>query len=342
MRTLAVACFAVLQAASAQRSHGLPDKFRGVCWEAAGPIDAARLQPLEELGVNWISQTPFGFATAPDDPAIHLPASPRVLWGESDSGLAETARMARAAGICTLLKPHLWLRRGWAGDIRMRSEDDWQRWFRAYEIFILHYAALAEREGMDGLAIGTELCAASPRTADWRRLIARVRETYHGPLTYCANWHEAETVEFWDALDFVGVQAYYPLPAGERPTVAAIRAAWAPIVIRLEKLHLRTGRRVVFTEVGYKSLADSLSEPWRWDLDGTTDLALQRDAYQALFESMWEHPWFGGLFVWKWHSRLGDAAPASGRFERDFTPQGKPALGVIRGFYRDRAERRPR
>jgi hypothetical protein len=333
MRVLGVALVAVLHVSSVAQPV-LPGKFRGVCWEAAGPVDAARLAPLAELGADWISQTPFGWCPSRDDPEVRIAAGSRVMWGESDAGLAETARLARAAGIRTLLKPHLWVHGAWVGEIRMRSEDDWQRWFHAYEEFILHYAQLAEREGMDGLAVGTELCATTGRSQDWRRLIARVRQAYHGPLTYCANWHEAEAVEFWDAVDFVGVQAYYPLAAGERPSVGALRDAWQPISARLEALSRRTGRRVVFTEAGYKSLGGSLAEPWRWDLDGATDYEVQRNAYQALFESLWDRPWFGGLFVWKWHSRLGAGMRPAGRFERDFTPQGKPALGVIRERYR--------
>jgi hypothetical protein len=160
-----------------------------------------------------------------------------------------------------------------------------------------------------------------------------VRGVYGGRVTYCANWHEAEAVGFWDALDFVGVQAYYPLPA-ERPSRTALTIAWNPLVERLARLHAATGKRVVFTEVGYKSLAGSLREPWRWDTAGTPDYALQSDAYDAMFASVWKKPWFGGAFIWKWHPDLGaPEAPPQGR-EGDFTPQGKPALRVIRRYYR--------
>src|SRR4029079_8696603 len=133
------------------------------------------------------------------------------MWGETDAGLARTAAWARVLGIRTLLKPHLWVRRGaWQGDLAMKSEADWARWFVAYEAFILHHARLAEAHHMEALAVGTELVKASERTADWRRIIARVRSVYHGKLTYCANWNEeADRIAFWNDLDFIGVQAYY-------------------------------------------------------------------------------------------------------------------------------------
>lgn len=308
-------------------------RMRGVSWEAEGRLDAAALEPLPALGVGWISQMPFGWCRSLDAPEVRVAAGPWMPWGESDEGLVETARLARARGIKTLLKPHLWARGGWVGDLAMKSEPEWQAWFGSYESFILHYAELAQRSGIEALAIGTELKGTSSRKSDWLHLIARVRGVYHGRITYCANWQEAEGVGFWAALDFVGVQAYYPLRVSAPATVSGIRAAWAPVVARLEALAARTGKPIVFTEVGYRSVAGSLAEPWAWSTEGATDPALQRDAYQAMFESVWEHAWFGGAFVWKWHPRLGAPTSPAPRTENDFTPQGKPALDVMRAFY---------
>jgi len=308
--------------------------MRGVSWEGGREVDATALDPLRDLGADWISQTPFGWCRSVNDPEIHF-SGQRGFWGETDEGLVATARWARQRGLSTLLKPHLWVRRAWCGEIEMKSAAEWRRFFDDYEAFIVHYARLAETNGMPALAIGTELTRTSKRTADWLRVIERVREVYRGRLTYCANWHEAEDVGFWSALDFVGVQAYFPLRM-QRATPEALREAWAPIVARLERLHARTARPIVFTEVGYKSLTGSLDEPWLWQTQGTADYALQRDAYAAMFASVWDRPWFGGAFVWKWHPELGaPTAPPVGR-ERDFTPQGKPALEVIRSYYKRR------
>jgi hypothetical protein len=305
-------------------------KMRGVCWEAGRAVEPRHLAPLRALGVDWISQTPFGWSPSPRDPRVVL-APEHVHWGETDSGLVYTARWARELGIRTLLKPHLWVRGGWVGDVRMQTEAEWRAWFADYEQFILHYARLAEAHGFDALAVGTELGGTTDRTADWLRLVERVRQTYRGPITYCANWHdEAERIEFWSALDFIGVQAYYPLGAGMQPPADSMRAAWRPVVERLGRLARRTGKPIVFTEVGYKSAAGAVRAPWSWDAAGDRDLEQQRDAYRVLFETWWDVPWFGGTFLWKWHPQLLDGY---GRRERDFTPQGKPALEVVRAWY---------
>lgn len=324
--------------AAAPSAPQVPAKMRGVCWEGGRRIGGEALDPLKAMGADWVSQTPFGWSPSLDAPEVGFSGDSSHghwgLWGESDEGLAETARLARARGLKTFLKPHLWVRNGqWIGDLDMKSEADWQRWFAAYEAFILHYAALAEREGMEAMAIGTELPRASRRAEDWHRIIGSVRRIYHGLLTYCANWNEAEGVPFWKDLDFIGVQAYYPLVAPERPRVEEIRGAWTPIVARLAALSERTAKRIVFTEVGYRSTAGCLAEPWKWRADGTVDFDLQRDAYRAMFASVWDKPWFAGTFVWKWHPELGDAGPAVGRAQGDFTPQGKPALAAIRDRY---------
>ncbi len=304
--------------------------MRGVCWEGADRIEARKLAPLRNLGADWISQTPFGWVPSLASTDIRFGGN-GGLWGETDDGLVTTAAFARKLGIRTLLKPHLWVRHGaWPGDIAMATDDAWTRWFASYEVFILHYARLAEANGFEAFAVGTELSRTTTRTGDWKRVVARVREVYHGKITYCANWNdEPEHVAFWDDLDFIGVQAYYPLSTVERPTKNEIETAWAPIAARLEALAKRTRKPLVFTEVGFKSHAGSLREPWQWKTQGAVDLDLQRDAYTAMFQTFWRKPWFGGTFVWKWHP-----SPSSNpRGDRDFTPQGKPALSVIKAYY---------
>jgi len=322
---------ALLSAADGFHSPKPAGKMRGVCWEGAGRIDASRLEPLGELGASWISQTPFGWVRSAEATEIRYGGS-HVLWGESDEGLVATAAWARERGIRTLLKPHLWVHRaGWPGDIDMPDEQAWAAWFDSYEEFILRYARLAESHGLEALAVGTELGGTTGREREWRRVIARVREVYHGRLTYCANWNgEPERVAFWDALDFIGIQAYYPIAEGPSPSLETIRDAWSPIASRLEALARRTRRPIVFTEIGYRSQDGALERPWEWRGAGSVNLDLQRDAFAAMYDALWDRPWFGGTFIWKWHP----VPPEETGGNCDFTPQGKPALGAIRAAYR--------
>jgi GTA TIM-barrel-like domain len=322
---------------------------RGVAWVGGREtVTAADLEPLRVAHVNWIAQTPFGWQRGLASTEIRMATSGRVWWGESDAGIATTTRLARAAGIRTLLKPHLWLSGAaageWIGDIAMTSEAEWARWFASYRAFLLHYAKLAEREGIAALAIGTELrIAAVTREADWRRLIAEVRTVYHGQLTYAANWHqEYAAIQFWDALDFVGIQGYFPLAERPGASVAELERGWQRHLPAIEALSKRLDKSVVFTEIGYKSTPDTAVEPWVWPQGGPghryvdptrADAGAQADAYEAFFRAVWQRPWCAGAFFWKWYPRPRAAAPAAEPADIDFTPQGKPAALVLARWY---------
>ena len=327
-------------------------RHRGVGWEA-GPweVTSEHFDSLLAVGAERIAQTPFGWQDAADSPELDLITGGRVFWGETDEGLEVTTRLARERGIRTLLKPHVWLRRAedgaWRGEIAMGSDEDWERWFASYRGFILHYARLAERLGMPTLAVGTELHATvRERPEDWRRIIREVRGVYSGELTYAANWSgEIEDVTFWDALDLVGVQAYFPLSHEPLPTVEELVAGWRPHVERLEALHRETGKPILFTEVGYASREGAAQRPWEWpelgpELPEATaeGLELQARAYEALFRALWDRPWFAGLYLWKWSPYVPADHVARNPL---FSPQGKPAEQVLRRWYQGGAEGAP-
>ena len=65
-----------------------------------------------------------------------------------------------------------------------------------------------------------------PHEQEWRRIIARVRAIYRGPVTYGANFDEVFDVKFWDALDWIGVSAYFPLVDDASPDRESPARAW--------------------------------------------------------------------------------------------------------------------
>jgi hypothetical protein len=316
------------------------DKMRGVSWVAGDSVTEAQLSYLKQNHIEWISQTPFGWQAAYNQPGIRMSTGAnRSYWGESDRGLVYTTRLARKHGIKTLLKPHLWLRDRsgkWLGDIAMPDEAAWQAWFSNYRKFILHYAALAEKEKVEALCIGTELHkTAVTREQDWRSLIRDIRQVYSGQLTYAANWYlEFEQIRFWDDLDFIGVQAYFPLTKNTNPDLAELKKGWKAHLPAIARIARRYKKPVVFTEAGYKSTPDAGIEPWAWPQRGAGSAApesiqTQANCYEALFQSVWDQPWFAGIFIWKWYPQVRD----NGRDHRDFTPQHKPAEKILAAWY---------
>src|SRR5581483_5505891 len=213
----ALAWAAPLDAAAHDDAHPFQ---RGICYASAwrsggvagyGSATSLRtLERLERLGAEWISLTPFGFMESPAAPEVR---SGGARGPEHDERLHAEVAQAHGLGLKVALKPHVWIAGGdWPGDLKWPNDAAWRRWFASYRAFILRYAAIAERDHYDLLVLGTELKSATANdSAAWRALIADLRRAFHGPLTYAANWDEAERVPFWDALDFVGVDAYAPI-----------------------------------------------------------------------------------------------------------------------------------
>jgi hypothetical protein len=324
---------------SASRDHR---RQRGVSWVAMPEeVTAEHFVPLRRGHVDWIVQTPFGWQERHDSTRIRLATDGGVFWGETDIGIETTTRLAREAGIETLLKPHIWLTQAggkWRTDIAMKSDADWRAWFASYRSFILHYAELAERLGIEALCVGTELHrTAVEREADWHELIDEVRSVYSGRLTYAANWYrEFEEIGFWNLLDFIGVQAYFPLAEHENPDLETLKRGWRPHLEAIERVQSREDRPVLFTEIGYTSTATAAIRPWEWiepsaEVASVVELQTQANCYEAFFETFWDKSWVAGAYFWKWYpSTHGPEAEA---FNRGFTPQAKPAGRVMARWY---------
>ena len=225
----------------------------------------ASLQYLKSgLHVEWIALNPFAHQR------VHN--GPRIGFGDDppDDHLRHAIAAAHRLGIKVMLKPHISLverRDGiWRGSIAMETEEDWQRWFGDYERFINHYARLAAASEVELFCVGVELAGASlNREADWRRVIDQVRERYHGPLVYAANWwEEYDLIPFWDALDYIGVNAFFPLSQTPDPTLHQLRLSARTIATDISLLHQLTGKPVIFTEIGYKSIRGTSVRPWEW------------------------------------------------------------------------------
>ncbi len=326
-------------------------KQRGVCWEAAQgePSEDGYYSFLRQNNVDWISITPFGWQSNYNEPGIKVKPKneilPCIIWGETDEGIRLTTQYARKHNIRTMLKPHIWLsnKNGkWRQDIAMKNESMWKQWFKNYEGFILHYAQLAENNRIPIFCIGTELRQAAKRTADWEQLIRCIRQVYSGELIYAANWDEEyEGIQFWDQLDYIGIQAYFPLTKKEDPAVDDLISGWQPHAQAIERIQKKYNKPVLFTEIGYKNSSDAAIEPWVWPQDDFTpklSLETQANAFEAFFEVFWDKPWFKGAYIWKWTpTNIDDINMDEYGRKRAATlklsPQFTPAMSIIKSRY---------
>jgi hypothetical protein len=316
---------------------GLAAGFRrGVSWwmsESGSDAGSASFRRLAGLGVTWVSlHTWDPLQRGPSDPVLATPAAGRPFGFRDLPGLV---RSAHQAGLRVMVKPHLEMR-GFepseaerlilrSGDeaarralfgrlearfapgehldhnrIAMRSEADWRRWFEGYERYVLRYAREAQAAGADAFCVGRELdSTVRLREADWRRVIARVRGEFEGPLTYSANFDSWHDLAFWDALDFIGVSAYFPLSAAEDPSLAELEAGWDRALAPLEEAHRRWGRPVLLTEAGFPSIPGAARAPWR-EQRTPADVWFQARCYEATLRALARRPWIEGSFFWLW------------------------------------------
>lgn len=311
-------------------------RIQAVTLDAIRPPEANLLERLRGFGITHVTLIPFGFQPGYDVPEIRLHTASR-WYSESDRGIRALARQADSLGLQIIVKPHVWV-----GDydvagqerdrVGFQTETGWAQWEAQYRAFLLHYARLAREIGAPLFVVGTELAGTvRARPAFWRALIRDVRAVYDGELTYAANWFEEyQDVSFWDALDYVGIQAYFPLSEAEDPGVDVLRQGWAAHQQAIARLAEQVERPVLFTELGYRSVAYAAAEPWRWparEEAAAPDYALQRRLYEAFFRALWDEAWLAGVVLWKWHPAAEGDRPVG------FTPQDKPAAQVIRRWF---------
>ncbi len=319
----------------------IPDKDKQRGAHVFGRIDTTNLQFLSRDHIEWVTLVPWGFQESIDSPEVlhHRGDSARIR--RRNEHWIRQIRAVRNAGFKVFVKPHIWMDTPpdgkWRSDIFPKGEDNWKQWQTTYRNFILRYARLAEEAGAEMFCVGTELTRLTlEKPSFWQDLIVEIREVYSGKLTYAANWYEEyEGIKFWEQLDYVGVQAYFPLSDHESPDMSEIVAGWNQHLPVLEKVSRQSGRPILFTELGYKSTSNSAMKPWEWmdyaDMDEMkVSYETQSYCYKAFFNSVWSLPWFAGVHLWQYRQ---DHEAHAHELTHDFTPQGKPAqLEIGRGF----------
>lgn len=275
------------------------------------PYSAALLDELATMGVNWISVTPFGRIWSLDSTDILMDFE--APYPENRTAVRTVIRQARARGMRVLVIPHLWVETGgWRGEIDPGSEAGWKAYQESYRRFVTAWARDAALAGADAFSIGVECKSWSGRFGGyWRELIAEVRTIFPGLLTYSANWDEADGVLFWDQLDLVGINAFYPLADHSGATYEEYVEGARAIVPQLRELAEVLQMPVLFVEVGYSSRPDAAVEPWLWpdDMENVVvDEQEQARALSAMFEAFLPHEWFAGLLVWRYYANIDDVS----------------------------------
>ena len=287
----------------------------------------ASLVNARTIGCNWIAICVWEFQENITSTEIEPDYTSYSARPES---VAQAIQWCHQLGMKVMLKPMVDLGNDldhWRGDIVPSAP-----WFESYEDFINSWAALAQANDVELFCVGCELKNTVAWSTSWRSVIQAVQNRYGGPVTYAANHDNAQNVSWWDAVDYIGIDAYYPLTSTNDPALAELQAAWGSKANAIEAWLTSTwpAREVIFTEVGYQSLDGTNKTPW-WRDPVTNDLdpAEQADCYDALLSVCEQRSWWLGAFWWNWETD----PDAGGLADPDFTPHNKPAELVLRAYY---------
>ena len=300
------------------------------------------IEELVQANVEWVAVVPFMYQETEKTKVINTPDNPNAFT-RRDSMFLRTINKLHNKGIYVHLKPHLWMSEGWRSTISLDSDEEWHTWFQTYRTNMLRYARMAELTGVELFCIGTELSSSIKKQPEqWVLLISEIRSIYSGKLTYAANWYdEYEYVSFWDKLDYIGIQGYFPLTEVNNPDLETIKKGWKPHITTLEAFSKEHNKPILFTEVGYKSEASATIKPWEWGnalsvLYRKKSERTQRLAYEALFQQLWHLDWFAGIYIWEWdiRSKKGDTYQ-----DLNFSPRFKEAENVIAKWFSQPVEK---
>ncbi len=329
---------------------------------------------LAELGCDWVC---ISFATS-----MRSFDNPQFYWSErnprmvSDQDILAAIKLARAQDLKVILKPVVNCRDGvWRAWIRffrplthaeklkgiegeydpwgespgmrkgfVRDENKWSQWWDNYSSFLSHYAKIAEDEQVELFCIGCEMSSTEDQEQQWREIVQEVESIYQGPLIYNANHGREAVIGWWDAVDLVGISAYYPVPAPSGQTIedatqqdtkkTEIVETLRKVNKELTTLHHKFKKPILFIESGVTSVRGASRYPWSYPEshpENPVSQVEQANYYVAMLEVFWNEPWFAGFAWWDWPVRLYPLSDAA--TNRDFCVHGKQAENVLRKWY---------
>ncbi len=309
---------------------------------------------LNKLNIDWIVIIPDWFIY-PDNKGTEI----KAFYGDdqnfpnssgwitptlTDQKIKYIITKARKQGIKVILKPHVDpINFGLKKDSNRTNlhPQNWSKWFKNYEKFILHYANLAQEENISVLVIGTELDSSiweDPRSEQhWRKIITQVRKIYSGKLAYSLgcynnNCRLASKIKFWDDLDYIGFEPYFGLTNTNKPSINEMKLSFDKMLNKYAKpLSGKYNKPVLLSEVNIYSYDGANQDPIVVPSNPQADHQEQAAYYEALFQSLENKDWIQGVYLWSWY--LDNAVQKYNPHDVGDSFLNKPAGQVIKKWY---------
>lgn len=258
---------------------------------------------MYELGNNWVCLAVANYQKHFYSTEIYADFSRTP----TDRDIEAFVKRAHSKNVKVCLKPMLncednvWRAHISFPDLNMDETDIyWTKWFDNYKHYLLHYAELAEELHCEMFCIGCEMLGTEHRKYEWLYLIGEIRKIYSGKLVYNTNHDHEDEVEWFDALDYIGTSAYYPVGINGLDEAAMIKE-WEKVKIRLNKISADKKKKYIFMEVGCRSAENCSAHPWDFsDLSANWSEKEQALFYETCLKVFMNEPNFAGIFWWDW------------------------------------------
>lgn len=283
-------------------------------------VAKAEILEMKEIGIEWVGVNIWWFQENVSASKIFSGD-----WTDSASNIIDFFQFVHSQGMHVLFKPMLDSQDGiWRSYIKATPD-----WILAYNEFIKQAAELAEQGDVDIFCIGCEMGNWQVLSQEVRTLIKELREIYSGKLTYAANHDSFWYIDWWDAVDIIGLDAYFPFTLSYDPSLQDMIDVWNGFYDDLNKFQRTWNRSILFIELGCQNRDGCNIAP------NDNKFRLEQDEqefkmfYQSLFESrIWNAPWFKGTYWWMWDCRIIDEET-----DNSFTPQLSVIKDTLNEYY---------
>lgn len=214
----------------------------------------------------------------------------------------------------------------WRGTIK---PSDPRKWFENYSSILIEYAHLAQETNVEIFNIGTEFNSLQQNeySNEWFKIIREIRKVYNGKLTYSFNWdclYEIPKINFVSSLDYIGIDAYFPLDAQDNATIEELDKAWNKWMTEVKSV--MKNRSVIVTEAGMIPISGAYRTPYVWSIPGgKLDWQAQANYYESTFNA-WASNSVG---IYWWYVAITQPSPG----EISYSPLGTPTEEIIKQIF---------
>ncbi|MBI5431739.1 MAG: hypothetical protein HZA52_02795 [Planctomycetes bacterium] len=274
--------------------------------------------------------------------------------GASDLELFVATLRAKELRLNVMLRPCLYASptSSLAGWSLIVTPGGWEAFFAAQERVGVHYGLLSELAGAELFCFAGEISNASVtkatkyntweraelpgRARQWQNVIERTRAAYTGGLLFAAETlYEAEAIQFWGLLDFIGIDVMPEVVLdglGDEFSRERVVKTLQGLLFSCAEVAEIHARPLIVTEFGFSSTADGwkLAAMPRGEYDGDMQSRLYEAWCDALVRTPVAKRPTGGAYLWSWSTD----PHGGGDGERGYSPQAKPAARNLSGVFR--------